>query len=169
MERVDGAEVAASLAARLERVTFTDLNQDEVTALLGGAVADWGTGHGWRVYRRAASVFPLPPPYHHRRSILDVALARPDGPPVAVEIDHTDRRRSVDKLLAEAAAGRIAVWLRWGRGPFEPPPAPVWMVTCEVTARRGVYSRVPPRPAPGHSPSLGAVQQDLFDSVVPES
>ena len=66
-----------------------------------------------------------------------MAFARPDGPPLVVEVDHTDRTRTVDKLLAEAQAGRIAIWVRWGTGPFRPPPMPVQMATLEVTRRSG--------------------------------
>nr|BFE71729.1 hypothetical protein GCM10020092_050300 [Actinoplanes digitatis] len=112
------------LAAWLARLTFADLTQDEVTARIIDAVAAWGDAQGWRVYRRAPSVVTLPPPMDRQHSVLDVALARPGAPPVVVEVDHTDRRRTIDKLLAEAGAGRVAVWVRWGgRGasPSRPP------------------------------------------------
>src|SRR5262249_49567086 len=98
----DGARLAASLGGWLSALTFTDRTTEEVTGLLVDAVVGWATGQGFRVYRRAASVLPLPPPYEHQHSYLDVACARPGGAPVAIEIDHTDRRRTVDKLLAEA-------------------------------------------------------------------
>ncbi|MFB9236915.1 hypothetical protein ACFFWC_15360 [Plantactinospora siamensis] len=167
----DGAEVAASLAERLSRLTFLERSTDEVTELLAEAVAGWGRERGWRVYRRAASVLPLPPPYEHRRSVVDVACARPDGRPVVIEIDHGSRRRSVAKLLAEAAAGRVAVWVRWGERPAERPPDPVRLVTVPVTGRRSVagerrYSRVPAtdRPPPPHTgpAPAGAEQDGLF-------
>jgi hypothetical protein len=137
----DADRVAGSLAARLGALTFLDRTADEVTDLLIATVAGWAAGEGWRVYRRARSVVPLPPPYENRFSTLDVACARPAGPPVVIEVDRTDRRRTVDKLLAEAAAGRVAVWVRWGTGAFTAPPAPVRMVTCAVTARSGVGGR----------------------------
>jgi hypothetical protein len=151
--------VAAALTARIAALTFLGRTADEVTALLIDTVADWAAGQGWRVYRRARSVVPLPPPYEHRHSTLDVACARPAGPPVVVEVDRTDRRRTVDKLLAESAAGRIALWVRWGTGGGAAPPAPVRLVTCTVTARTGPdgrrYDRVTTtdRPPPPHSAS----------------
>jgi hypothetical protein len=168
----DTTRVADSLATWLETVTFVDQNTDDVTGLLVEAVAAWATQQGWRVYRRAASIMKLPPPYDRQHSWLDVACARPRGAPVAVEVDHADRRRTVDKLLAEADAGRIALWLRWGSGGFDPPPPPVRMVTCRVTARRGpagtgrLYSRLPDsdRPAPAHSAEViePGEQRELF-------
>jgi hypothetical protein len=165
----DGERVAASLGEWLAGVTFADLGADEVTDLLVGAVVAWAEGQGWRAYRRAPSVMPLPPPYSHRHSWIDVGCARPEGAPVAVELDRTDRRRTVDKLLAEAEAGRVAIWLRWGTGPFAQPPAPVHLVTCPVTVRRGAapqYSRQPARerPPPEHTtaPVTAAEQADLF-------
>ncbi len=154
----DADRVAAALAARVAAVTFLDRTADDVTATLIDTVADWATGEGWRVYRRARSVVPLPPPYENRYSTLDVACARPAGPPVVIEVDRTDRRRTVDKLLAEAAAGRIAIWVRWSTGAIAAPPAPIRLVSCPVTARSGVDGRrfdrtaASYRPPPRHSP-----------------
>ncbi|MGK5445054.1 hypothetical protein ACSNN7_24935 [Micromonospora sp. URMC 105] len=155
----DGARLAASLGHALDRLTFVDLPTDAVTARVIDAVAAWAGDKGWRVYRRAPSVLPLPPPLSRRQSVLDVACARPDGPPVVIEVDHTDRRRTWDKLAAEADAGRIAIWVRWGTGRFGVPPAPIHLVTCEVSRRAGpagagrLHSRAPggELPAPAHS------------------
>lgn len=157
MDPGDADRVAGSLAARFAALTFLDRDADAVTALLADVVAEWATEQGWRVYRRARSVVPLPPPYERRYSTLDVACARPAGPPVVIEIDRTDRRRTVDKLLAEASAGRIAIWVRWGTGAIAEPPAPVRLVTCAVTARSGAGGRrfdrtpVSDRPPPRHT------------------
>jgi hypothetical protein len=155
----DAERAAASLADWLARLTFAGLTTDEVTERIIESVAAWADGQGWRVYRRAPSVMPLPPPMSRQRSVLDVACARPAGPPVVVEVDHTNRRRTVDKLVAEAAAGRIPIWVRWGTGRFVAPPAPVQMVTCEVSRYAGaqgqgrLHARVPAvdRPPPMHS------------------
>ncbi|MFC0003772.1 hypothetical protein [Micromonospora siamensis] len=152
-----GERLAESLANRLDRLVFTDLTTDQVTARLIDAVAGWAGERGWRVYRRAPSVLPLPPPMSAQFSVLDVACARPDGPPVVVEVDHGTRRRTWEKLLAEAAAGRIPLWVRWGAGRFTAPPPPIGMVACGVTRRTGpdgpLHSRVPvtDRPPPAHS------------------
>ncbi|WP_412746475.1 hypothetical protein [Krasilnikovia sp. MM14-A1004] len=150
----DGARLAADLAARLAELTFADLDQGGVTARLVDASVAWAQQQGWRAYRRAASVVPLPPPLQHRQSVLDVACARPDAPPVVIEVDHTDRKRTVEKLAAEARAGRVAIWVRWGTGRFTAPPAPVHLVTLEVVRRPGArfsYPAVEPPPAPRHS------------------
>jgi hypothetical protein len=169
---VDGEQVAASLADWLATVTFVDLGAGEVTALLVDSVVAWATDQGWRAYRRAPSVMALPPPFSHRHSWIDVGCARPAGAPIAIEVDRTDRQRTVDKLLAEAEAGRVAIWVRWGTGKFVAAPPPVAMVTCQVTSRRGPadkeqrYTRLPTRerPAPAHmAANLKADQQpDLF-------
>ncbi|WP_422769640.1 hypothetical protein ACN28C_23225 [Plantactinospora sp. WMMC1484] len=168
----EGARIGAALAGWLGRLTFHDQTSDEVTALLIDTVVAWARAQGWRAYRRAASVMPLPPPYEHQHSIVDVGCARADGAPVVIEVDHSGRRRSVDKLRLESEAGRIAIWLRWGERRFEPPPAPIAMVPFRVTSRPDPggagrrYSRLPAsdRPAPAHLPrdvDLGD-QVDLF-------
>ncbi|MFI9639756.1 hypothetical protein ACIG87_06755 [Micromonospora sp. NPDC051925] len=159
----DGERLAASLTERLTRLEFVDLGTDEVTARIIDTVLAWAAEQGWRSYRRAASVLPLPPPMTDRRSVLDVACARRDGPPVVVEVDHTDRRRTWEKLTAEAAAGRVALWVRWGPGRFVAPPPPIHLVTCEVARHTGPvgagrrHSRTPEpdRPAPAHSARVG--------------
>ncbi|WP_026208526.1 hypothetical protein [Catelliglobosispora koreensis] len=156
--------MVATLRAWLAGVSFTGKDQAEVTALLTDAIVRWGETQGWRVYLKARSVFPLPPPYADKFSHVDVAFAREGLPPVVVEIDRSARQRTLDKLLAEAQAGRIAIWVRWGEGPFEPPPAPVEMVPVTVLGR-GKYATPPPeRPAPEHSEAdLGdADQMEMF-------
>ncbi len=155
----DGERVAASLTRSLERLIFVDLTTDEVTSRIIDATAAWGRGEGWRVYLRAPSVVTLPPPRSREHSVLDVACARPVGAPVVIEIDHTDRQRTLDKLAAEAAAGRIAIWVRWGARRSVTPAPPIHLVTCDVTYRTGLSGRgrlfarsaSTDRPPPAHS------------------
>ena len=156
---MDRDEVDAALRTWVERMTFTDLTADEVTDRLVDGVAAWAGARGLRVYRRAASVVRLPPPYEKQHSVLDIACAQPDGPPIAVEVDRSDRRRTLDKLAAEAEAGRIAVWIRWGTWPFTAPPAPFVLVPNTNTTQRRPdrtkgHSRLPSRAAPAHSGEL---------------
>ncbi|MFG1995462.1 hypothetical protein ACGFJ7_36355 [Actinoplanes sp. NPDC048988] len=143
-------DTAHSLEARLADLRFTDLSNDQATARIIEEIADWGSSLGWRVYRRAPSVFPLPPPLKGH-SVLDVACARPSAAPIAIEVDRLDRPRTVEKLLAEAAAGREAIWVRWGAGPFTPPPLPVHMVTRPAVRKSGTWSTEAVLPPPRHS------------------
>jgi hypothetical protein len=156
----DGTRTSRSLGRWLDALTFADLTADQVTARLADEVARWGENQGWRVYRRAPSVFPLPPPLRGN-SVVDVACARPDGQPIVVEIDRLERRRTVDKLLAEAAAGRLAILVRWGSGPFNPPPLPVHLVVREAARQRGHWHTVADLPAPRHSGAVAAEPEEL--------
>jgi hypothetical protein len=156
----DGSQTAHSLQQWLGMLTFADLTTDQVTARLVDEVARWGETQGWRVYRRAPSVFPLPPPLRGN-SVVDVACARPGGQPIVVEIDRLERQRTVDKLLAEAAAGRLALLVRWGSGPFTPPPLPVHLVIREAARQRGHWHTVADLPAPRHSGALAAEPEEL--------
>jgi hypothetical protein len=132
----DGDQLAASLAGWLDAVSIADQDAAVVTETLVDAVARWGRAQGWRVYRRAPSVFPLPPPVAHRQSVVDVGCARAGAPPIVIEVDGSDRQRTIDKLLAEARSGRIALWVRWGEGPFVAPPRSVHLAPVAVTSRR---------------------------------
>jgi hypothetical protein len=163
----DGTRTAASLQAWLDGVSFAGLVADQGQARIVEAVAAWGSAQGWRVYRRAPSVFPLPPPLKGN-SVIDVACARPDGQPIAVEVDRLDRQRTVDKLLAEAAAGRLAIWVRWGAGPFTAPPLPVHLVAREAVRSKGHWHTVADRPAPAHSGAVAAAPRPLPLAGEPE-
>jgi ketosteroid isomerase-like protein len=163
-------DVAAELGAHLDRLTFVDRATDDVTELLIAATVDWARGLGWRAYRRAASVVPLPPPYERQFSVVDVGIARPDSPPLVVEVDHADPKRPRDKLAAEAAAGRDALWVRWGPGRLNPPPPPVRLVAFPVISRRGpsgarVHSHTAntDRPAPAHTEAVGEYRIEPMD------
>jgi hypothetical protein len=156
----DGTRTSRSLEHWLDALTFADLTTGQVTARLVDEVVRWGEAQGWRVYRRAPSVLPLPPPLRGN-SVVDVACARSGAQPIVVEIERLDRQRTVDKLLAEAAAGRLAILLRWGSGPFTPPPLPVHLVVREAARQRGQWHTVADRPAPLHSGAVAAEPEEL--------
>ena len=167
----DGDQLAASLAGWLGNVSIADQDATAVTETIVDAVVGWGRSQGWRVYRRAPSVVPLPPPFAHRHSVVDVGCARADAPPIVVEVDRSDRQRTIDKLLAEARAGRVALWVRWGKGPFATPPASVHLVPITLTSRRDpgggrvVHSSPAAElPAPAHTDvdMNGVEQVELF-------
>jgi hypothetical protein len=166
----DPDRVADSLARWIASVSFEDREADQVTEFLVEAVIWWAQEHGWRAYRHARSVVPLPPPMSHLHSFVDIGIARRDGGPIVVEIDRTDRKRTLEKLAQEAAQGRVALWLRWGTGTFATPPDPVKLIPCRVEARktsdgRRVFSTpAVEKPAPRHSgvDLSGGEQSDLF-------
>lgn len=167
----DGDQLAASLAGWLGTVPIANQEATAVTETLVNAVAAWGRSKGWRVYLRAPSVLPLPPPFAHRHSVVDVGCARASAPPVVIEVDRSDRQRTIDKLVAEARAGRVALWVRWGKGPFVAPPPSVHLVPVTLTSRRDpdggrmVHSSpAAERPAPAHTDVDvdGIEQAELF-------
>jgi hypothetical protein len=173
----DGEQLARSLADHLAALTFTDLDADQVTELLVEAVIGWASAAGWRAYKKARSVMPLPPPYADRHSWVDVGIARADALPVVVEIDQSDRKRTLEKLRAEADAGRIALWVRWGKGPFNPPELPVRLASCLVDVRKDAAGRKlfsshvadrPPPPAPAGIELAEVEQVSLFGTPNPE-
>src|SRR5688500_6060282 len=95
----------------------------------------------------------MPLPIDNQHSVVDVAVARPAAPTIVVDVDATDPKRTVENLLAEADAGRMAVWVRWGPGRIAEPPAPIRLISLPVVRSQGRFSRRagPERPAPTHS------------------
>lgn len=169
-------QLGASLQAWLTRsLSFVDRDADQVTELVIEAVTQWGRDSGWRVYKKARSVLPLPPPYADRHSFVDVGMARAGAAPIVVEVDRSDRKRTLEKLAAEAQAGRIALWVRWGVGPFAEPSPPVMLVPFVVQAHRDSQGHrlfstpTDTPPPPEHSPvdTTQAEQADLFRELGP--
>ena len=126
---------AASLGRWLAPLSFTDWSAARVTAALTERTVSWGTEHGWRVRREVPSLAGIPGPNPDRPGYLDVVCQRLDGPPIAVEIDRTDKRWSASKLLCEAEAGVVVVWLRWNSETRAVPP-PLALVNLETTRQR---------------------------------
>lgn len=156
----------ASLARWLAPWTFVDWSAARVTSELTRAVVAWGAAHRWRVRREVPSLAGLPGDHPDRPGYLDVVCERLDGPPIAIEIDRTDKQWSARKLLIEADAGVVPVWVRWGEAGTWIVPPPVALVIVETTCRRDgsrgrrLYSRtvgvghqsvpgMPPAPSPG--------------------
>jgi len=167
----DAERVARSLARWIASVSFEDRDAGQVTELLIEAVVWWAQEQGWRAYRHARSVVPLPPPMSHLHSFVDVGIARAEGSPIVVEVDRSDRKRTLEKLAVEAAHGRVALWLRWGTGAFATPPAPVRLIGRPVVARKAADGRrvfstpAEEKPPPEHSgvDLSHAEQSDLFE------
>jgi hypothetical protein len=139
------SRAAESLTKWLGPLTFTDWSAPRVTAALTRGVLDWGAAHGWRVRREVPSIAGLPGAHSDRPGYLDVVCERLGAPPIAIEIDRTDKQWSSRKLLSEADAGAVAVWVRWGSPRTWIVPHPVALVdiptTCRRLAGRLVYSR----------------------------
>src|SRR2546421_11947776 len=81
----DADRAAVSLAGWLDRLTFADLVAGDVTERIIEAVVAWADSQGWRVYRRARSVLPLPPPMSRGQSVVGVWWPRPRCPPLVVQ------------------------------------------------------------------------------------
>ncbi|MEV4167359.1 hypothetical protein [Nonomuraea dietziae] len=136
-----------SLARWLGPLAFTDWSAARVTSELTRAIVAWGTARGWRVRCEVPSLAGLPGSHPDRPGYLDVVCERLGAPPIAIEIDQTDKASSVRKLVAEAEAGVVPVWVRWGDPVGQVVPAPVALVVIETPYRlagptgRRLYSR----------------------------
>lgn len=155
-----------SLTRWLAPLTFTDWSAPRVTSELTNAVVDWGVAHRWRIRREVPSLAGLPGARADRSGYVDVVCERLDGPPIAIEIDQTDKRWSARKLLTEAEAGVVPLWVRWGEPETKPVPVPVALVVVTTTYRlvgptgRRLYSRAAdPQPSSALPPSSSLPQE----------
>ncbi|MEU8070657.1 hypothetical protein AB0B20_12955 [Micromonospora sp. NPDC049151] len=156
------SRAAESLSRWLAPLTFADWSAPRVTAALTQGVVDWGAAHGWRVRREVPSIAGLPGAHPDRPGYLDVVCERLDGPPIAIEIDRSDKQWSSRKLLCEADAGVVAVWVRWGSPRTWIVPHPVALVDIPTTRRRVagrlLYSR---------AASIAAAAPEVQSATVP--
>ncbi|WP_127937466.1 hypothetical protein [Nonomuraea polychroma] len=156
-----------SLSRWLAPLAFTDWSAARVTSELTRAIVAWGVNHRWRVRCEVPSLAGLPGAHPDRPGYLDVVCERLDGPPIAIEIDQQDKPWSLRKLLAEAGAGVVPVWVRWGEPGTRPVPAPVALVEIVTPYRlagptgRRLYSKmaVALQPPPAPENAVAAVQE----------
>ena len=97
---------------------FQGLAAIETTRRLTCAIVDFGEARGW--YPRTElelGTFRLPNSHGQhvkRKARVDLGLFPPGDAPVVIEIDRTDSRKNLDKLVIGASWGRTAIWIRWG-------------------------------------------------------
>lgn len=132
----DSGALAKSLTLWLRPLAFDLRSGVQVTALLADRIGAWSEAQGWQVRREVAGRASHPA---GRRGYLDLICYPFDEPPVAIEIDRTNKQWSLAKLRAEAASGSSAIWVRWGYPERIPKPediAPIGLVVFEVVYHR---------------------------------
>jgi hypothetical protein len=85
-----------------------------VTKVITREVHHWALDHGFvcnlETYTVAFSPAKEAP---QSVGVLDLAGIHPTGLRLAIEIDRSDKSRSLAKLAGEANRGAIAIWVRW--------------------------------------------------------
>lgn len=85
-----------------------------VTRAFTETLASWAYERGWRPYRELK--LPIAPVAKDRFGRCDLIVLRGAAPDVVIEIDSAPNVASEEKLRFAAAAGAIAVWVRWRAG-----------------------------------------------------
>ncbi|MET9260285.1 hypothetical protein [Amycolatopsis sp. NPDC004079] len=145
-------DLAASLHTYLKPLRLTGLTAVQATRLVTYETVCWADEQGWKVAYEVWGRITRPSKNGPMRARLDLVCTRPaKQPAVAIEIDRDGKTWSLQKLQAEAAAGRVALWVRWhGHTQAEIPDA-VGLVDIHDTAD---YQR--PRRTPRKLPALGS-------------
>ena len=109
------AEFTDDLARLLFALDASRLPTAAVTSAITRAIVRWAHGSGWMVRTEARVDVPGVPGGTRQLGFVDVLVSRGRGhSDVAIEIDSTDKPWSVVKLQHAAAAGMLAIWVRWG-------------------------------------------------------
>src|SRR6476661_8409807 len=108
------ARATSSLQAWLDRLEFVGLSRQVVTATITAEVVAWAKAHRFDTRQEVEAVAKKRKPYGRNIGLLDVACTHPSGQQLAIEVDFTNKIWSIEKLAAEADAGKLAIWVKWG-------------------------------------------------------
>ena len=134
-QRSEAEELAASLRTRLSSLSREGLSFPQVTALLTEHVVGWASDQGWQPACEVRSRIARQTKNGPRQGRLDVVCERPGGlAPVAIEIDRFGKVWSLQKLIAEADAGAVALWVRWRGRTQVAIPAEIGLVDISAAA-----------------------------------
>lgn len=119
-----------------------------LTRVITDLVEQWGTGDDTGTWN---SYFEVVPPFIPSTGSLcghlDVVLTRPGSRDLVVEIDSTNKDRSMEKLLFAHRAGATAIWIRWRSGTVRHVPG-VYVIDLVAETRRP-RSKISTAPAHG--------------------
>lgn len=106
---------AESLAAWLSTISLAGRSSQQATRLITEAIAEWARRQGWEVEFEVPALITRPVRGGREfRGRLDIVCDRgEDLPLIAIEVDRGNKRWSLQKLVAEAEAGNLAIWVRW--------------------------------------------------------
>jgi hypothetical protein len=127
----DGSAVAATLEQRLQarsdavRAAVAGGSIPAGTRVLTKLIERWAHAHGcgerrWRCHREV--FVPVTPAGARLSGIVDLVVERPGLADLVIEVDSTNKARSVDKLRFAQRAGGVPIWVRWRRGPVRGVP-----------------------------------------------
>jgi len=142
-----------SLQEWLSPLTFADLSRSAATSLIAEHAMAWARWHGFVVRTEVEAIASRLRPRDHRIGALAIAGEHPAGRQLAIEIDPVNRIWSIEKLAAEADAGKFAFWIKWGA------PVTLSLVPGEGRRRRTVrHLNQPCRPPDLQPPALVRVR-----------
>ncbi len=116
-ERQQGqlARATDSLRSWLAPLEFVGLPRPEVTSLITAQVVAWAQSYRFEVTQQVKAIATRRRRYGRtQNSWLDLECRHRSGMTIAVEIDFANKFWSIEKLAAEADAGKLAIWVKWG-------------------------------------------------------
>jgi hypothetical protein len=161
------ARATDSLRSWLAPLEFPPLPRAEVTALVTAQIAEWAQSYRFEVTQQVKAIATRRRRYGRTQNgWLDLECRHRSGMTVAIEIDFANKFWSIEKLAAEADAGKLAIWVKWG-GPVALSLIPEKIGVVELRADwskqdgEGRYHREAhasfPAPVLGHPNGVGSV------------
>ncbi|SRR6266542_366516 len=104
-----------SLRSWLAPLHFASLARSEVTSLVTAHVVAWAESYRFEVVQQVKAIATRRRRYGRtQNSWLNLECRHRSGMTIAVEIDFANKFWSIEKLAAEADAGKLAIWVKWG-------------------------------------------------------
>ncbi|MGW5441414.1 hypothetical protein [Nocardia asteroides] len=127
-------ELAQSLRHWLTPVRASGLTSTQTTKLITAHTLEWAHSKRWQTSTEVPALIERTINGRVYSGRVDVVCERSWWrPPIAIEIDRANKSWSVDKLVAEAEAGHVALWVRWrGETVIDLPPT-VGLVDIRAT------------------------------------
>jgi hypothetical protein len=86
-------------------------NRNKGTNLITSSIESFAQGRGWSCEREA--FLGLSRKTSGLKGLVDIVIKSPEGIGYAIEIDSSNKKWSLEKLLHAHSIGYVPIWIRW--------------------------------------------------------
>ena len=86
-------------------------NRNRGTEFITSSIESFAHSQGWACEREV--FLGLKRKTDGYKGLIDIIIKRPEGMPYAIEIDSSNKKWSLEKLLHAYRKGYVPIWIRW--------------------------------------------------------